>query len=958
MKFKIITTSIALFLIGISSIYYIKTTNAIHIAFVVGLSGENSSHGQSLVDGANLYINEVNKQGGINGHKIVLDVFDDQNDATIAKQKALEIVEQNQAVGIIGHRFSNSSLSGGEIYKKHRIPAITPFSTTMKVTQDNEWYFRTIFDDNLQGRFLANYIKHVFQPKQVSIIGSDDIYGTYLSQIFLQTANDLGMEVKHQWTFKKDDTADQERNLYNIAKQLKEKSAEAGVVFLATHVKEGVKLVKFIKDLNIKNIMVAPDALALNDFPQSFKDYPKEQKKPGYYTDGLYVATPLIFDSAGGQALYFQEKYQTLYKKKMADWHTVFSYDAAMMLIDAIKKTGISGDDLSADRQKLQQYLANDLKNIDNAIEGLAGFNYFDNYGNAQKPIFMGVYKNNTIVSATSQFKDIPNINDITNLKTLRANKQVLLINNKYMYKTNVVYTGIKINKISDIDLSDLTYTLDFYLWFRFKDNIDPQNLDFLNTVEPVELQLVDEIDDELKYHLYHAKGVFKADFMPKYNSFRQHTFGVSFRHKKLPHNNLIYVRDALGMGGFLKNSQVKKLQTAQVLSPKYDGIIDFVLSFQDITFKDSLGNPKHLKAQDATVEYSRFNMLVMVKDNELSLLAFIPQSSAKIICLLGIFFMILLFVLSRQYSCHFTTIYILQIILTFLFLISGEVMLISKLIGPHIPTSYLEAATMGFDALWWIVTAIFVHIAADHYLWQKLEKKTGRPIPRLAYNMWIFIIYSLASFGIIGFVFERPITSLLATSGVMAIIIGLAIQMNLSNIFSGLAIHIERPFQVNDWVKIGSYDEGIIEDINWRATKLCTRTGCSLTIPNSTVASADIFNFSEKETFWLWPRIYIDPRHPPQQVRKIIDEALLSVNEIMKEPAPMSIFKEVNEWAAVYWVCICLNDYNNKNLILQTVWETMWNTLDQAGIKPAVRRQEIYTFDGDKERKFIPLVD
>ena len=223
---------------------------------------------------------------------------------------------------------------------------------------------------------------------------------------------------------------------------------------------------------------------------------------------------------------------------------------------------------------------------------------------------------------------------------------------------------------------------------------------------------------------------------------------------------------------------------------------------------------------------------------------------------------------------------------------------------------------------------------------------------------MWIFIIYTLAIFGIIGFVFERPITSLLATSGVVAIIIGLAIQMNLSNVFSGLAIHIERPFQVNDWVKIGSYDEGIIEDINWRATKLRTRIGCSLTIPNSTVASVDIFNFSDKENFWLWPTIYIDPRYPTQQVRKIIDTALLSIDDILKEPAPITILKEVNEWAAVYWVCVCLDDYNNKNIILQEVWEKVWSALNQVGIRPAIYRQELYTFNGDKERKFVPLND
>ena len=123
MKFKIIATIFAVILTILSIFYYLQATSAIHIAFVVGLSGTNSSYGQSLVKGTNLYIDKINKQGGINGHKIILDVYDDQNDAKVARQKALEIVQQKQAIVVIGHRFSHSSLAGGEVYKKHKIPA-------------------------------------------------------------------------------------------------------------------------------------------------------------------------------------------------------------------------------------------------------------------------------------------------------------------------------------------------------------------------------------------------------------------------------------------------------------------------------------------------------------------------------------------------------------------------------------------------------------------------------------------------------------------------------------------------------------------------------------------------------------------------------------------------------------------------------------------------------------------
>ena len=950
---------VILFAGGACSMPYFAGKKAIHIAFVAGLSGENALNGKSLVEGARLYVDRVNRQGGINGRKVVLDVFDDQNDPEIAQQKALEIAQQNQAIAVIGHRFSSASLSGGEIYKKHHIPAVTPFSTNVKVTQDNKWYFRTIFDDQLQCRFLAHYVKNVFHQKTVSIIHSDETYGAYIAQLFSQTARDLDIQVKYQWVFQTHDVS-VEQTLSKIARELKAKSAEAGVIFLATHAKDGVKLVKFIKELGIKNVMVAPDAFASKTFLQGFNKYPKEQRNPGYYTDGLYVAAPLIFDSANKQALQFKEIYQTTYEGEVADWQTAFAYDAVMMLIYAIKNAGISGTNLVEDRQKLRDYLAN-LTHIDKAIEGVAGFNYFDEHGDAQKPVSIGVYKNGALISALTQFRDVPNLSDISNLQAAHRDKRVLLMGDKYMYKTHVVYTGIKINEISEVDLTTLTYALDFYLWFRFQGTINPQNLEFWNAVKPIQLgePIEEEVEGHMNYRLYHVKGRFKTNFLSKSNLFGLHMFGVSFLHRKLPRYNLIYVRDALGMALFTKDSLVEKLQQAQVLSPKYKAIITQTWLFQDITLKDSLGNPKYLKAQDAGVEYSRFNMGIMVKEDKLSLLYLISREAAAIIWVLSLFVIILLLIVSQHYSFQdfLAWFYFFQMIFVFPLLLSTEIILGNWLMAPHIQASYLKATVMVFDILWWVIGAIFVHIASNYLLWKPIDKKTGRSIPKVVHHFWVFTIYALALFGIVGFVFERALTSLLATSGVIVMIIGLAVKMNLSNIFSGLAINVERPFRIGDWVKIGSYEEGIIEDVNWRATRICTRTGLSLIIPNSTVAESDILNFSSKENFWFRPAIYVDPRHPPEIVRKILDEALLSVEGILKEPAPFSVYEGINDWAAGYWMYVCLDDYGKKFRVLQSVWENAWVALSRAGIQPAIRRQEIYAFRGEKERKWVPAI-
>ena len=109
---------------------------------------------------------------------------------------------------------------------------------------------------------------------------------------------------------------------------------------------------------------------------------------------------------------------------------------------------------------------------------------------------------------------------------------------------------------------------------------------------------------------------------------------------------------------------------------------------------------------------------------------------------------------------------------------------------------------------------------------------------------MVAFIIYTVAFFMIVAVVFGKTISGLLATSGVLAMFIGLAIQMNISNIFSGLVINLERPFKIGDMVKIDGH-LGKMENMNWRTTRICSVWNWSVTIPNHQAAETIIMNYS-----------------------------------------------------------------------------------------------------------------
>src|SRR3970282_1813273 len=84
-----------------------------------------------------------------------------------------------------------------------------------------------------------------------------------------------------------------------------------------------------------------------------------------------------------------------------------------------------------------------------------------------------------------------------------------------------------------------------------------------------------------------------------------------------------------------------------------------------------------------------------------------------------------------------------------------------------------------------------------------------------------------------------------LTTSAVGAVVVGFALQDTLGNLFSGLAIQIEKPFRVGHWIAIGER-EGQVQEITWRATKLRTKAGQFLVVPNGIISKEAILNYSE----------------------------------------------------------------------------------------------------------------
>ncbi len=966
MKVKAFLVGIIILLAAIWLTYsYVQKTygKSIHVAFAGPLSGDGATAGKLMSQAIQLYFDEINKKGGINGKKIVLDTFDDKNNAEVAKQQAIKIIEQNKAIAVIGHWYSSASISAGKVYKEYKIPAITPGSTNLAVTQDNEWYFRNIYNATASGKFLANYVKNVFKQNNVTIIREKAAYGSYLAEIFKQESKKLDIVVKNDWQYDNNDK-DLSNKFIKIINELKDK--DAGIILLAVQATEGVELVKLIKDAGIRNTIIGASSLSEQTFLDGFEHFPIEKEYPGFYINDIYVATPLIFDTANEKAQKFKEDYQTKYQED-ADWSAAYAYDSAMLVVEAIKKAkiGIVEQTITEKRQKVRDILAS-FNNVYAGIKGVTGLNYFDDTRDAQKPVSLGVYKNKRSVSALTQLKPIRSLNEISDLNQARKEDRIISIDNKYMYKTNVVYTGVEFFNITDIDVKNLLATLEFKLWFRFQGDFNPADIEFSNTIEPDKIaeQLKKPIETKTKtktnitYKVYRIKAKFKTDFISDYYLFRQHILGISFRHHSLTRNNLVYVTDILGMGLTSEKELIQRLTKNKIINPISGWLMTRTWFFSQITREYSGGDPDHLNSSDGLIEYSRFNSVIQIKMGQFTLRGMVPYKFSYHLAIISGLLFLLLAIVTNKKQRFSQVVWFFQVLLAFMFLLSAEVIIFSDWLSESSNIHQMELIVRIFGILWWMIPAALINVAAERFIWTPLEEKTG-PIPNIIRNFFAMAVYIMAITCIIVFVYEKEFTSLLATSGMLAMIIGLAIQVNISNVFSGIVINMERPFRIGDWVQIAGLEEGEVVDINWRATRIRNRSGCTLSIPNSIASESVILNFHyPDETYWLWPTVYVHPRHHPEKIKQLLLDALLTSDKVLKKPEPMVLFVGINEWSASYWIAFCADNYGDKNFILEDVWNKVWVYLDNANIEPAVMRQEVHVFKGDKKIPTVTEVD
>lgn len=225
--------------------------------------------------------------------------------------------------------------------------------------------------------------------------------------------------------------------------------------------------------------------------------------------------------------------------------------------------------------------------------------------------------------------------------------------------------------------------------------------------------------------------------------------------------------------------------------------------------------------------------------------------------------------------------------------------------------------------------------------------------VPLLIVNIFSLLLSFAILLWSLSYFFDIDLAPLLATSAALSIVLGLALQDTLGNLFAGISLQMDHSFEIGDWLEVVNGSEkliGQVSEISWRSTTLLGWFNEAITLPNRFLASAQILNFKKGEVA-IYRRQTFRVTHDvdPEVVRRILLDSLRGIIGVRQDmPAYCVIIENHESWLA-FRLSFAIEDYSHQYLIAHDVVANGLLKLKEAKIKTAIAKQEIYFPESQK---------
>jgi len=305
-----------------------KKSDTIKIGEYASLTGKEASFGNSSNQGITMAVEEINAAGGVLGKKIELIVADNQTKPGESATAAKKLISRDRVVALLGEVASGRSLEAAPVAQASHIPMIAPAATNPKVTQTGDYIFRVCFIDPFQGKVMAKFAQTDLKAKKVAVLFSvSNAYSVGLAKFFRDTFTAGGGEIVAENNYSEGD-----KDFRAQLTAVKASGAEA--VFVPGYYTEAALIVRQARDLGI----------TLPFFGGDGWEAPQLLEIGGRALDGCYYSTHFSPQNDDPVVQDFVKKFKARWSNQTPDAFAALGYDAAYILVDAIKRAGTTDE--------------------------------------------------------------------------------------------------------------------------------------------------------------------------------------------------------------------------------------------------------------------------------------------------------------------------------------------------------------------------------------------------------------------------------------------------------------------------------------------------------------------------------------------------------------------------------------------------------------------------------------
>ncbi|WP_029008701.1 mechanosensitive ion channel family protein [Azospirillum halopraeferens] len=234
-----------------------------------------------------------------------------------------------------------------------------------------------------------------------------------------------------------------------------------------------------------------------------------------------------------------------------------------------------------------------------------------------------------------------------------------------------------------------------------------------------------------------------------------------------------------------------------------------------------------------------------------------------------------------------------------------------------------------------------------------------GTPVPKLLVQLSGLVVTIVAVAAIAGFVFNQDLTALWAASGIAGVVFGMALRELILDIFSGLALNLDRPIRIGDRIQVSRTGEptitGRVLETSWRSTRMHLENDTVAIVPNSRMASGTIINLSLPDPVMEYAlTVTVDADVDPDRVMRVLEAAALEAAAgyaLPKAPPPYVRLRAIGPDGVEYGLFINPTAEVRYRARSET-YRAVLKHMARAGIRPSWPKR----LEAPAERPPVPL--